>query len=382
MPINPTMPDSAGIDSEEFNEGARTVEQVETPVQEPAPERDAPAAKEEPAPKERPVDDDEVDLDAKDDDADDDAAAKAASEAAKELSKRKRGLEGRKETIQQQINAKVRERGEVERTTAAGRAEYAALQREIASMRATRDRLAGGGERETDTRDPSDPRSFDPRRPQGAQPDRRQPWSDPQDTKPREDAFGDFAEYAEAIGRWGAREEVRKVEFQRAQRAEQSDRQRWEETRQKTYAERYQAFAKTNPDFEGEIDREDLTLTAPMVDVVKDSAVGPQMLLHFARNPEDLDRIARLHPVIAFGEMMKLEARLEGVNSGSPQPASHEHSKAPRPIKPVESVNSRRSDDTDIPDENATDDEHFERMNARDEALRKRGVRKGYGVRR
>jgi hypothetical protein len=119
-----------------------------------------------------------------------------------------------------------------------------------------------------------------------------------------------------------------------------------------------------------------------MVDVIKDSEVGSQILLYLARNSREIDRLAAMHPVLAFGEMKKIEARLEGANSGSPQPVA-QHSKAPAPIKPVGNASSRRSDTDDIPGDDASDDEHFERMNRRDAMLRKRGLdpRKGYGVR-
>lgn len=361
MALNELMPADAGIVTEEFNNGARNdapePNEPKDDATDEAPARETREATPEPA-----------------SEADDDSRA---SEAAKELNKRKRGLEGRKETIQSQINALVRERGEVERDTARGRAERAALQREIDSLRQMRERVAGGERIDTDTRlSADDPRGFDPRR--APQID-EQPWSDPNDRRPNEAEFDDFAQYAEAVGRWGARQEVRRAEYARQQREQMSHRQQWEAERQKSYAERYQAFAKANPTFEQEVDRDDLVLTAPMVDVIKDSPLGPQMMLHLARNPEDIDRMARLHPVLAFGEMKKLEARLEGAHSGSPQ--STQHSKARPPIKPVGHASNQTSDATELPDDDVDVDEHIARMNARDEMLRKRGVRKGYGLR-
>jgi hypothetical protein len=369
MALNELMPADAGIDTEEFNNGTRATRETVTDTASDDGEIASDEATDDRAPR--------AEAAPAADDGDEDARA---SEAAKELNKRKRGLEGRKETIQSQINALVRERGEVERDTARGRAERAALQREIDALRQMRDRAVGGDDRELGAergRQTGDPRGFDPRRPQAD--DDRQPWSDQNDRRPMEGEFDDFAQYAEAVGRWGARQEVRRAEYARAQQEQLSHRQRWEAERQKNYADRYQKFAKANPTFEQEIDRDDLVLTAPMVDVIKDSDVGPQMMLHLARNPEDIDRIARLHPVLAFGEMKKLEARLEGAHSGSPQ--STQHSKARPPIKPVDHASSRASESTEIPDDDVDVDEHIARMNARDEALRKRGVKRGYGLR-
>ena len=344
MPINPVMPDNAPIEASEYGDGQLTPQepQPETPpppIQEPephAPPREEPEA--DPEPDERP---DET------------------TDTGKEQATRKQGLENRKQRIQEQINALVRERGEVTRETERGRAERAELQREIETLRAEKQRHEQPGQR------PAPQETFDPR-----------------DPKPVEGHYDDYAQYTEAVARWGARQEFQAAERGRQQYQERASRQQWETQRQKSYSERYQAFAKANPSFEQEINRDDLLLTAPMVDVVKDSDVGPQILLHLSRNSDEVDRIAALHPVLAYGEMKKIEARLEGAHSGSPQQTA-QHSKAPAPIKPVGNVASRRSDDSDIPGEDATDDEHFERMNKRDEMLRKRGIntRKGYGVR-
>lgn len=368
MAINPVMPDSAGIDSEDFDDGTRTEERADpTAPETPARTETADAADDDEGEKTQATDKPEpTDEDQK------------ASDAGKELANRKRGLEGRKQTIQQQINDLVRERGDTERETVRGRAEREALQRDIERLRDQRERLARGEQVEVDPRDrrePHDPRTFDPRR-------RPEPVADPNDPEPAEADYPDFAQYAKAEARWAARQEVRRSEGEREQRARQSDRARWEEKRQTDYRQRYETFAKANPDFESEIDREDLVLTAPMVDVIKGSALGPQILLHLARNNADIDRISRLHPVVAYGEMKVIETQLRGAHSGSPAVEQQEHSKAPRPIKPVAHTDSRRTaDEMDIPDETVSDDEHFERMNKRDELLRKRGITKGYGVR-
>lgn len=417
MALNPRMPDDAGIDTEEFNEGTRTVEREERGSEEPRQNRSA-VLDNETTEREARQDDAgeagtrertgerreqreqrdgehterEESRERREGDEEQTEEERRASDAARELSQRRRGLEGRKQTIQQQINELVRERENTRRDTEAGRREREELRREIESLRSQRDRVARGEDVDDDRgRDESDPRRFDPRRPNQGRRDRdydetRAPWYDPRDARPVEENFRDFAEYAEAVGRWGARMEVRRAEYTRSRREEQSSRQQWEEQRQTAYRKRYEDFAAANPDFEAEVDRDDLYLTAPMVDAIKGSEVGPQMLLHLARHPEDIDRIGRLHPVLAFGEMKKIEARVESANSGSrprQEETNREHSSAPRPIKPVESTSSRHSDDMDIPDENVSDDEHFERMNKRDAQLAKRGVntRKSYGVR-
>jgi hypothetical protein len=349
MPINAVMPDNAVIDAE-GDDQLPTPEPV-PPTAPPPPPVETP----EPTPVPEPEFEQDDDEDAKPDD--------KASEAGKELAARKHGLEGRKAKIQEQINALVRQRSEESRETEKGRAERAELLREIETLRTTRERMTRG-----ETAGPRPSQDYD--------------GSDPNDPEPIEGSFDDYAAYTKAVGRWAGRQEFRRGEYLRHQRASLAARQQWETTRQQKYSERYQSFAKDNPTFEQEINRDDLLLTAPMVDVIKDSDVGPHILLHLSRHSDEVDRIAALHPVIAYGEMKKIEARLEGAHSGSPQQTA-QHSKAPAPIKPVGNVASRRSDTDEIPGDDVSDDEHFRRMNARDEMLRKRGVniRKGYGVR-
>jgi hypothetical protein len=355
MPINPVMPDTAPIEAEEYSEGSLQVE-TQTPEAPapPAPPPPKPQPVPEPVPRPEPG---EADTEPEDDD------DEKASEAGKALAERKTRLDERKLSIQEQINQLVRERGEVTRETERGRAERQALQREIETLRGERERLGGA-----QTERPAAP-VYD--------------GSDPRDPEPVEGQFEDYAAYTKAVGRWAGRQEFRRGEYLRYQREQQAARQQWEAKRQQNYSTRYQAFVQTNPTFEQEINREDLLLTAPMVDAIKDSDVGPQMLLHLARHPEDIDRIAALHEVLAYGEMKKLEGQLIGAHSGSPPDVAQQHSQAPAPIKPVGHATSRRSDTDEIPGEDVSDDEHFERMNKRDEMLRKRGYnpRKGYGLR-
>jgi len=355
MAINPVMPDNAAVETTDYGEGAPI--QEPTPTPEPTPPVREPA--DEPAPDTLP------ELPELPDEPDDEDEQDKASQAGKELATRKKGLEGRKQTIQEQINALVRERGEVTRETERGRAERAELQREIEALRSQKERSARG---ETDTRPPA--------------PDGRDPGYDPRDPEPQEGAFQDYTQFQRALTGWAARVELRRDKYVEQQRAQASHRANWEAKRQEGYSTRYQAFAKVNPTFEQEINREDLLLTAPMVDAVKDSEQGPQMLLYLARNSHEIDRIAALHPVLAYGEMKKLEARLEGAHSGSPPPVA-QHSKAPAPIKPVGNVSSRQSDGNDIPGDEVDVDEHIARMNKRDEQLRKRGLnpRRTYGTR-
>ena len=73
-----------------------------------------------------------------------------------------------------------------------------------------------------------------------------------------------------------------------------------------------------------------------MSDAITESEFGPDILNHFASNPEDFERIAALKPSHALREIGRLEARLEGAPPKKPElVAVKPPSRAPAPIKPL-----------------------------------------------
>jgi len=86
-----------------------------------------------------------------------------------------------------------------------------------------------------------------------------------------------------------------------------------------------------------------------------------------AHHPDDAQRMSVLHPVLAYGEMKALEARLS-VAHGSTAPSTYV-SKARPPIRPVGSTPSGSVDD---PSELAFGAEYVSRMNKLDRDRRRR----------
>lgn len=79
------------------------------------------------------------------------------------------------------------------------------------------------------------------------------------------------------------------------------------------YVERVQEFSKTVPDFqEALLAAADETVQPDTIEFVQDSAVGPQIAYHLAKNPEELDRLNSLSPIRRIAELGKLEDRLQG----------------------------------------------------------------------
>jgi hypothetical protein len=258
-----------------------------------------------------------------------------ASEAGKQLAARKRSLEGRKQTIQSQINDLVRQRGETQR-------ERDQMAAELAALRAERAQLT---------------------RAQAAPP--------AADGAPKIEQFQDYDQYDEARVRYLAQQEAQRLlqqtQQQQAEYQREVARAQWQQQRDASFAQRLDSFAKEHPEFVNEVDREDIVLTQPIVDVIKESPMAPALMLHIANHPEDVQRIQALHPVLAYGEMKALEARLEV--AATPASTRPSISQARPPIRPVGSAPSGGTDD---PSSLEFGSEYVRRMNAADRSRRRR----------
>ena len=249
-----------------------------------------------------------------------------ASEASSKLNQKKRSLTARKATYQNQINELAKQRGDLQRAVESERREYDAL-------RAARTQAE----------------------PQQAPPAPVDPAA------PQEEQFETYGDYVRAAARYESRHAVLEAQHHARQAHESSQRQAWESARNKAHEERLNTHRATNPEFDLLVNREDINLSTPMVDVIKASDHGPGLMIHMAQHPDDAQRISALHPVLAFGEMKALEARLSVASNthGSTAP-SPSISKAHPPIKPVGTTPSGSVDD---PSELEFGAEYVARMN-------------------
>ena len=249
-----------------------------------------------------------------------------ASDAGSKLNQKKRSLAARKQTYQNQINELAKQRGDLHRAYESERREYDAL-------RAART--------------------------QAASPDPTQARPAPVDPDaPLEDQFETYGDYVKAAARYESRRAVMEAHHHARQSHEAQKRQAWESSRNTAHEERLAAHRATNPEFDVLVNREDINLSTPMVDVIKASDHGPSLMMHMAHHPDDAQRIAALHPVLAFGEMKALEARLDVAHGSTPP--SKPMSRAKPPIKPVGTTLSESADD---PSELEFGREYVSRMN-------------------
>ena len=156
-----------------------------------------------------------------------------------------------------------------------------------------------------------------------------------EDDRPQQDKFETYDEYQEALVDWKVSQRLTAHEAVERDRIAREETQRAQESLVAAHTARIDTFRSEHDDFDAVVERgKDLPMTRPMQDAVLNSEEGPAVMYHLCQNPEECDRIAGLHPMLAIKEMGKLEARLEAARTG-PVSSAEPLTRAPRPIKPV-----------------------------------------------
>ena len=143
-------------------------------------------------------------------------------------------------------------------------------------------------------------------------------------TKPTVAQFDDYGEYIEALTDWKADQAVAK------HMAEDTDR-KVGEVRVQTFQERQADFAKATPDYVEVMRNSNLPIAQHVIDAAQESDVGPQLLYHFVKNPDVLDRINRMDVRAADREIGRLEATLSSTKASVPPPPAKKLTQAPAP---------------------------------------------------
>jgi hypothetical protein len=147
--------------------------------------------------------------------------------------------------------------------------------------------------------------------------------------KPKLDDFENVHDFEAALTEYA-------VETALSKYSKQTDEQRAKEAAANSQKERARAFqskmedAKTFiPDFDDVMDEApDIPVAGHVQDLVIDSERAPELIYHFAQNPDKLADINQMEPVHAAREIGRLEATLV-------KPKPRTTSKAPPPVKPV-----------------------------------------------
>lgn len=130
-----------------------------------------------------------------------------------------------------------------------------------------------------------------------------------------------------------AQAEFKLEQFKREQAREQQ--QRDQAALDALIAQRVEKAKEKYPDFVevvGAQDRKDVP--GFIMQYLRESELGPDMAYYFAKNREELTKIAKLSPILALARLGRLEVRLEPTET-KPEPKPVKVSQAPPPITPI-----------------------------------------------
>jgi len=173
---------------------------------------------------------------------------------------------------------------------------------------------------------------------------------------PKQEDFDDYTKYNAALAAWSAAQAVdqRLAEFQKAsqqnaQKAAAEAKVADDGSRVRDYfakgAEKYEDFAEVQNDY--------FEATDVMVRAVLESETPEDIHYHFAKNPEEAERIAQLSPVAQIREITKLEAKVaKAAPNGEageqkPKPVAKKQTSASEPMKPVKAGGAPNKFDPD-----------------------------------
>lgn len=188
-----------------------------------------------------------------------------------------------------------------------------------------RDRQAAVAEAEADRLR----REIDELRKSGPQPTKRA-----SDGEPKPEDFKTVAEYADALTEYKLEQKLGKYR----EEALQARQQQADATAQSEFIERLSKAREDIPDYDDVVSGAEQIVPPHIAQYIVESELGPHLGYHFAKHPEELERLAKLSPIKAIAEVGKLETKLERKAPAQPaaQPKQQQVSKAPSPITPLE----------------------------------------------
>jgi hypothetical protein len=148
------------------------------------------------------------------------------------------------------------------------------------------------------------------------------------DGEPKREQFESYEAYIEARAEWKAEQKVSerwKAEREREAREKAHTEAR---TTAESFRKRIQESTKEIPDIVDVIETSQAPITEIMAQAIRLSDVGPKLLYHLAKNPDEAERIAAL-PLV---QQAKEIGRLEATADLTPKKQA---SRAPQPISPV-----------------------------------------------
>ena len=129
------------------------------------------------------------------------------------------------------------------------------------------------------------------------------------------------------------------------------------------WQQKLQAARAADPEFDSKIDLT-VPVSAPMMEIIRTSEIGPQLMTYFSAHPDEARWLAHQHPTTVLWAMGRLHERLSAASTG-PAPAVTKPSQATPPIKPV-GGSSVSPAAVDYGADSVNFDDHFRHYNAAD----------------
>jgi hypothetical protein len=157
--------------------------------------------------------------------------------------------------------------------------------------------------------------------------------------KPDSKDFETHDEYNEALTDWKVDQRLAREKASQRELELKGERDKV----LKTHLDRVSEFKKSTPEFEDAMeDIRDMPISNLVQSAIVDSEFGPQIMLEFAKNPEELLRLNAMTEGSVGKAIGRMEARFEKSSEGSKAETPAETSaakvtKAPKPISPLNS---------------------------------------------
>ncbi len=161
---------------------------------------------------------------------------------------------------------------------------------------------------------------------------------------PRVDDFETYEDYLDARADYIAERKFESKIAEHAQRVQAQSTQAYQAKINETWGEKVTAARDKYSDFDEVIESAEQPITPVIAHALKVSAIGGDIGYYLAKNPSEMDRLAKLDPFTTAIEIGKLEAKL------SHTPPKTEVSKAPEPITPMGGKSETKKDPANMTD--------------------------------
>lgn len=172
---------------------------------------------------------------------------------------------------------------------------------------------------------------------------------------PKLEAFDTIEDYTMAVSDFIATKRADERDAARSQQQQQQQTDRERQTFDGQWFERLNKAKAADPTLESRVDPK-TPLSWPMIDAIKASDVGVELLVYLSDHQDEAQRLSTLHPRDSLRQLGRLEAQLEAASSGTaPVVPAVSHAKPPKtPLgsSPVLNAESEPGDD-------ATDDQWY-----------------------